>query len=90
MANISFRGALIAGPSAIPPVGSFVTLVFYHRAEIVLTASVGSQVVHSSPEASDTGGLGGFGLEFQEPLEKIRPKLLPLIEKLSGEIFPAD
>ena len=87
LANISFGGALVAGPSATPPVGCAVTLVFHYQSEVALTSSVDSQVVHTSPEASDAGGLGGFGLEFQGPLEEIRSKLLPLIEKLSGETF---
>jgi hypothetical protein len=46
-------------------------------------------VIHQSVEAADTGGLGGFGLKFQESLEQIQTKLQPLIEKLGGESFPA-
>jgi hypothetical protein len=89
MANISFRGALIAGPSASPPVDSAVTLVFHYHCKVELTARVDSVVIHQSVEAADTGGLGGFGLKFQESLDQIQPKLQPLIEKLGGESFPA-
>ena len=79
---------MIASPKAIPPVNDAVTIAFHYKSEVLLTARVDSQVIHTSAEAEDTGGIGGFGVEFQEPLEKIRPKLLPLIEKLSGETFP--
>ena len=88
MANISFRGALIAGPNANPPVNSAVTLVFHYRCKVELNARVDSVVVQQSSEAADTGGLGGFGLKFQESLEQIQSKLQPLIEKLSGGNSP--
>ena len=84
VANISFQGALIAAPSATPPVNSAVTLVFYYESELWLTARVDSVVVHTSEDSSDTGGLGGFGLEFQESLEEITTKLSSLIEELRG------
>ena len=70
-------------------VDSAVTLVFHYHCKVELTARVDSVVIHQSVEAADTGGLGGFGLKFQESLDQIQPKLQPLIEKLGGESFPA-
>ena len=84
IANISYQGALIAVPSAIPPVDSAVTLVFHYECQVLLTAKVDSQVVHTSEQAVDAGGAGGFGLAFNEPVGEVLPKLQPLIEKLSA------
>ena len=83
--NISFRGAFIAAPSAIPPVDSPVTLILHYEFQILLKATVDSEVVHTIEETEEANGIGGFGLEFQGPLKINRSKLLPLIEKLSGD-----
>ncbi len=85
LANISFRGAFIAAPSAIPPVDSAVTLIFHYESQISLRATVDSEVVHTIEETEEADGIRGFGLEFQGPLKINRSKLLPLIEKLSGD-----
>ncbi len=86
--NISFGGALIASPNAIPPIYGSVILAFNYKAQVVLTAQVESQVIHRSAEALEIGGIGNFGVKFQEPLERIRRKLSPLLKKLRGNTSP--
>ena len=88
IANISFGGAWIVSVGAVPPVHAAVTVAFTYMSEELFTVRVECRIAHLREEAVETGGSGGFGVEFQEALEKIRPELLPLLEKLSGKTFP--
>ena len=88
LVNISLGGALIASPNAIPPIYDSVIVTFHYETQVVLEAQVESQVIHRSAEAVEIGGIGSFGVEFQESLTRMRRKLSPLLEKLSRETSP--
>jgi len=75
--NVSLGGALITQANGAPPEGAFVTVEF--RAEgkqIRLKGRIMSTVFHTRREVIEAGGIGSFGVKFEESTEKVREKLM--------------
>ena len=77
--NVSLGGALITKATGAPPEGALVTVEF--RAEgrqIRLKGRIMSKVIHTRWEVIEAGGIGSFGVKFEESREKVREKLMPV------------
>lgn len=70
--GLSFDGACIAEPSAIPPEGSDLIVYVQTPEESV---SIGAHVVYQ------TEGMDQIGLQFYGPVEERSQKLLPLFKR---------
>ena len=87
IADLSLGGVLITEVDSIPPRDAKVAIEFrYDQEGILLEARVECRIARTIPKFAEAGEPGAFGLEFENPLEKIRTQLVPLIRVLSGEM----
>jgi len=76
--NISLGGALITQANGAPPEGALVTVTFQAEGgQIQLEGRIRSKVIHTRWEVIEEGGIGSFGVKFEESPEKVRKKLMP-------------
>ncbi|MDA2926382.1 PilZ domain-containing protein [Acidobacteria bacterium AH-259-G07] len=81
--NICLGGALITQVNAVPPEGALIIVAFEAKQEdVVLHARITSEVIHTIWEVIEDGHAGSFGVKFEEPVEKVRQKLIPVFRTL--------
>jgi len=77
--NVSLGGALITQANGAPPEGALVTVTFQAEGrQIRLKGRIMSKVIHTLWEVIEEGGIGSFGVKFEESTEKVREKLRPV------------
>jgi len=77
--NVSLGGALITQANGAPPEGALVTVTFQAEGEqIRLKGRIMSKVIHTLWEVIEGGGIGSFGVKFEESTETVREKLMPV------------
>ena len=87
--NVSLGGALITQANGAPPEGALVTVIFEaEEGPIRLKGKIMSKVIHTLWEVIEEGGIGSFGVKFEESTETVREKLMPLpLTSNSGEKY---
>jgi len=87
--NVSLGGALITQANGAPPEGALVTVIFEaEEGPIRLKGRIMSKVIHTLWEVIEEGGIGSFGVKFEESTETVREKLMPLpLTSNSGEKY---
>ena len=84
--SLSFSGALIIKVDVVPPEGTLLVLTFQtEKGQVRLKGKLMSTVVHSGWAIRKELGVGLFGIEFQEPIQKIKEKLTPVLQPLSDK-----
>jgi K+-sensing histidine kinase KdpD len=77
--NVSLGGALITQANGAPPEGALVTATFQAEGrQIRLKGRITSKVIHTRWEVIKDGGIGSFGVKFEESTEQVREKLRPV------------
>ncbi len=77
--NVSLDGALITQANGAPPEGTLVTVTFQDAGgQIRLKGRIMSKVIHTRWEVIEEGGIGSFGVKFEESTEKVREMLMPV------------
>lgn len=77
--NVSLGGALITQANGTLPEGALVTVIFQAEGgQIRLKGRIMSKVIHTRWEVIEEGGIGSFGVKFEESTEKVREKLMPV------------
>jgi len=80
IANLSSAGALITQVGAVPPKGALVVVrIEVEEKKVELEVSLTCRVAHhTTQEIIRAGQLGSFGVEFQQPVEEVNSKLIPV------------
>jgi len=77
--NVSLGGALITQADGAPPEGALVTVTFQAEGrQIRLKGRIMSKVIHTRWEVIEEGGIGSFGVKFEESTAQVREKLRPV------------
>ncbi|MDA2931022.1 PilZ domain-containing protein, partial [Acidobacteria bacterium AH-259-O06] len=84
--NLSYTGAVITEMKVAPPEGALVTVKFQvEKEELKVEGVLTSKVIYTVREISEEVAAHSFGVEFQEPLEKVSSQLTPLFLRLQRE-----
>ncbi len=85
IANLSLGGAMIIRVNAVPPKGALVMIAFQVKTqEVMLKGKLTSRVIHTISEAIEDLNIGSFGVEFQDPPEKVKARLEPVFRAVSS------
>ncbi|MDA2924156.1 PilZ domain-containing protein [Acidobacteria bacterium AH-259-L09] len=85
--NLSFGGALIKQANAAPPKGTPVIVTFQVKKEPVeLEGRLAGRIVHTFRQFTERGDIICFGVQFEEPVEEVRSKLIPVFQTFVGEV----
>ena len=84
--NLSYAGAVITEMKVALPEGALVTVKFQlEKEELKVEGVLTSKVIYTVREISEEVAVHSFGVEFQEPLEKVSSQLTPLFLRLQRE-----
>ena len=80
IANLSSAGALITQVGTVPPKGALVVVrIQMEEKKVELEVRLTCRVAHhTTQEIIQAGQLGSFGVEFQQPVEAVISKLIPV------------
>jgi len=90
ISNLSFGGALITDISALPPENAPVELTFQTEEKVTLNSVVTVRVVHSQADIAESGGIGWFGVAFEQSAEELRSQLAPILRNMFSQQVTSD